>query len=180
MPCPLVADPSPRLVPFDARSMPARRPLRYSAKPAPRSRCPHPAQPAGIPAFPLVIGLPAPRFAARFSFLKLARGRSPVARQSKNRGNSERQASQPNQPTPNHMSTAVLNNTNSELSDLIDSKFREFKEGTIVKGTIIEIRPQVVLVDIGYKSEGTIMASEFEDEEIEVGDEVEVLLEKLE
>ncbi len=78
------------------------------------------------------------------------------------------------------MSTAVLNNTNAELSDLIDSKFREFKEGTIVKGTIIEIRPQVVLVDIGYKSEGTIMASEFEDEEIEVGDEVEVLLEKLE
>lgn len=78
------------------------------------------------------------------------------------------------------MSTAVLENTNSELSDLIDSKFREFKEGTIVKGTIIEIRPQVVLVDIGYKSEGTIMASEFEDEEIEVGDEVEVLLEKLE
>ncbi|MBB5352510.1 small subunit ribosomal protein S1 [Haloferula luteola] len=78
------------------------------------------------------------------------------------------------------MSTAVLNNTNTELSDLIDSKFREFKEGTIVKGTIIEIRPQVVLVDIGYKSEGTISAAEFEDEEIEVGDEVEVLLEKLE
>jgi len=78
------------------------------------------------------------------------------------------------------MSTEVLEATDQELSDLIDSKFREFKEGTIVKGTIIEIRPQVVLVDIGYKSEGTIASSEFEDEEIEVGDEVEVLLEKLE
>jgi len=78
------------------------------------------------------------------------------------------------------MSTAVLENTNTELSELIDSKFREFSENSIVKGTIIEIRPQVVLVDIGYKSEGTIMASEFEDEDIEVGDEVEVLLEKLE
>lgn len=79
------------------------------------------------------------------------------------------------------MSTAVLEEeTNTELSELIDSKFREFSENSIVKGTIIEIRPQVVLVDIGYKSEGTIMASEFEDEEIEVGDEVEVLLEKLE
>ncbi|BCX47736.1 30S ribosomal protein S1 [Haloferula helveola] len=78
------------------------------------------------------------------------------------------------------MSTQVLEPQNQELSELIDSKFTEFKEGTIVKGTIIEIRPQVVLVDIGYKSEGTIMASEFEDEEIEVGDEVEVLLEKLE
>jgi len=78
------------------------------------------------------------------------------------------------------MSTAVLENTNEELSQLIDSKFREFREGTIVNGTIIEIRPQVVLVDIGYKSEGTIASNEFEDEEIEVGDQVEVLLEKLE
>ncbi|MCH7227762.1 30S ribosomal protein S1 [Haloferula sp. A504] len=78
------------------------------------------------------------------------------------------------------MSTQVLEPLNQELSELIDSKFTEFKEGTIVNGTIIEIRPQVVLVDIGYKSEGTIMASEFEDEEIEVGDEVEVLLERLE
>ena len=78
------------------------------------------------------------------------------------------------------MSTAVLENTNQELADLIDSKFREVREGTIVKGTIIEIRPQVVLVDIGYKSEGAIPSNEFEDEEIEVGDEVEVLLEKLE
>ena len=45
---------------------------------------------------------------------------------------------------------------NQELNDLIDAKFREFREGTIVKGTILEIRPQVVLVDIGYKSEGAI------------------------
>jgi small subunit ribosomal protein S1 len=79
------------------------------------------------------------------------------------------------------MSTSVLDNpVNQELVDLIDSKFREFREGTIVKGTIIEIRPQVVLVDIGYKSEGAIPSNEFEDEEIEAGDEVEVLLEKLE
>ena len=65
---------------------------------------------------------------------------------------------------------------NAELSDLIDSKFREFKEGTIVNGTIIDIRPQVILVDIGYKSEGAIPTAEFEDEEIEVGDGVEVLI----
>ena len=51
---------------------------------------------------------------------------------------------------------------------------------SIVTGTIQEIRPQVVLVDIGYKSEGAISISEFEDEEIEVGDQIEVLLERLE
>ena len=78
------------------------------------------------------------------------------------------------------MAYAIAEPKNQELSDLIDSKFREFREGSIVKGTILEIRPQVVLVDIGYKSEGAIPSNEFEDEEIEVGDEIEVLLEKLE
>ncbi|MDG1358010.1 MAG: 30S ribosomal protein S1 [Akkermansiaceae bacterium] len=63
---------------------------------------------------------------------------------------------------------------------MIDSKFRIFEEGSVVNGTIIAIKPQVVLVDIGYKSEGAIPSSEFEDEEIEEGDEVEVLLVKLE
>ncbi|MDG2486695.1 MAG: 30S ribosomal protein S1 [Roseibacillus sp.] len=69
---------------------------------------------------------------------------------------------------------------NAELDALIDSKFREFKEGSIVNGMILDIRPQVVIVDVGYKSEGVIPASEFEDDEIEEGDEVEVLLERLE
>jgi len=78
------------------------------------------------------------------------------------------------------MSTALAEPTNLELNDLIDAKFREFREGSIVKGTILEIRPQVVLVDVGYKSEGAIPSNEFEDEEIEIGDEIEVLLEKLE
>ena len=68
----------------------------------------------------------------------------------------------------------------TELAELIDSKFRELREGSIVTGTIQEIRPQLVLVDIGYKSEGAISISEFEDEEIEVGDQIEVLLERLE
>lgn len=88
-----------------------------------------------------------------------------------------------NNTTPNQtkiMAYACAEPTNTELNDLIDSKFREFREGSIVKGTILEIRPQVVLVDIGYKSEGAIPSNEFEDEEIEIGDEIEVLLEKLE
>ena len=66
------------------------------------------------------------------------------------------------------------------LADLIAGSFRELSEGSIVKGKILEIKPQVVLVDIGYKSEGAIPSNEFEDEDIQVGDEVEVLLERLE
>jgi small subunit ribosomal protein S1 len=63
---------------------------------------------------------------------------------------------------------------------LIDQKFHTHRENSIVRGTLIEIRPQVVVVDIGAKSEGIIPISEFEDEEFAVGDEIEVLLEKLE
>jgi len=63
---------------------------------------------------------------------------------------------------------------------LIDQKFHSHRENSIVRGTIIEVRPQVVVVDIGAKSEGIIPISEFEDEEFAVGDQIEVLLEKLE
>ena len=68
----------------------------------------------------------------------------------------------------------------SELQALMDASFKELRENSIVKGHIIDIKPQVVLVDIGYKSEGVIPASEFEDDDIQIGDEVEVLLERLE
>jgi len=56
-----------------------------------------------------------------------------------------------------------------------------FTTGQIVKGKIIEVRPKEVLVDIGYKSEGAVNGGEFEDiKTLKVGDEVEVLIEKLE
>ena len=68
-----------------------------------------------------------------------------------------------------------------ELEKLIAKSLRDFKEGSIVKGRILELRPREVLVDIGYKSEGVIPASEFEDvKDLQIGDEVEVLLERLE
>ena len=56
-----------------------------------------------------------------------------------------------------------------------------FAAGNIVKGRIIEVRPKEVLVDIGYKSEGVISGGEFEDiKTVKVGDEIDVLIEKLE
>ncbi|MGB0292755.1 MAG: 30S ribosomal protein S1 [Luteolibacter sp.] len=97
-------------------------------------------------------------------------------------GNAGKKTNQTNRtPNPiNIMSSAIAEPENKELNELIDSKFVEFREGSIVKGTILDIKPQVVMVDIGYKSEGAIPINEFEDEEIEAGDEIEVLLEKLE
>src|ERR1700726_2245260 len=69
----------------------------------------------------------------------------------------------------------------TEMQELIAKSLRDFKEGSIVKGRILEIRSREVLVDIGYKSEGVIPSAEFEDiESMEVGDKVEVLLERFE
>src|SRR6202453_486370 len=68
-----------------------------------------------------------------------------------------------------------------EMEGLIAKSLRDFKEGSIVKGRVLEIRNREVLVDIGYKSEGVIPLSEFDEpDEIQVGDEIEVLLERLE
>jgi len=56
-----------------------------------------------------------------------------------------------------------------------------FAAGEIVKGVVIEVRPKEVLVDIGYKSEGVIPGNEFDDiKAVKVGDETDVLIEKLE
>jgi small subunit ribosomal protein S1 len=56
-----------------------------------------------------------------------------------------------------------------------------FAAGEIVTGTVIEVRPKEVLVDIGYKSEGAIPATEFEDiNAVKVGDRIDVLIERLE
>src|ERR1700759_3639043 len=56
-----------------------------------------------------------------------------------------------------------------------------FAAGEIVKGHVIEVRPKEVLVDIGYKSEGVINGGEFDDiKAVKVGDEIDVLIEKLE
>jgi small subunit ribosomal protein S1 len=59
-----------------------------------------------------------------------------------------------------------------------------FKEGEIVKGTVVQVTKDFVVVDVGYKSEGQIPLSEFTSPRGEVsvkaGDPVEVLLESRE
>jgi small subunit ribosomal protein S1 len=69
----------------------------------------------------------------------------------------------------------------ADMQELIANSVKNYREGSIIKGHILLIRPREFLVDIGYKSEGVIPASEFDDpSEVEVGDEIEVLLERLE
>ena len=58
-----------------------------------------------------------------------------------------------------------------------------FAAGQIVKGTVIEIRQKEVMIDIGYKSEGSVPVNEFEDhdeEKLKLGDIVDVQILRLE
>lgn len=71
-----------------------------------------------------------------------------------------------------------------ELIDLYTQSLLEITEGEIVKGTVLEIRNEMVLIDIGYKSEGAIPIKEFQSPSgevtIKVGDTVDVYLEQKE
>jgi len=71
--------------------------------------------------------------------------------------------------------------SSSTMQELLGKTMKSFSEGSIVKGRVLQKRTNEVLIDIGYKSEGVVSLSEFEDgEPLEVGSEVEVLLERLE
>jgi small subunit ribosomal protein S1 len=77
----------------------------------------------------------------------------------------------PNQETDNFM-------------ELYEESLKSIQEGELVKGEIVQVDKEFVLVDIGYKSEGQIPIREFIDEQgnitAKVGDRMDVLLEKRE
>ena len=68
-----------------------------------------------------------------------------------------------------------------QMSELYEESLRRVQEGEVVKGRIVSITKDFVMVDIGYKSEGQIPIAEFTGPEGEVtaqvGDQVEALLE---
>ena len=67
------------------------------------------------------------------------------------------------------------------FAELFESNVRLIKSGEVVKGTVLRIDPEYVLVDIGYKSEGLIPTWEFADRQgmvnLDPGAEVEVMVE---
>jgi small subunit ribosomal protein S1 len=68
-----------------------------------------------------------------------------------------------------------------ELLGIYESSLKKFEEGQVVTGTVISVTRDMVLVDVGYKSEGPISIQEFIDEEgnvdVNVNDEFEVMIE---
>ncbi len=69
----------------------------------------------------------------------------------------------------------------NEMMELYEETLETIKQGEIVMGTVRSIHDGIVVVDIGFKSEGAIPLSEFGDPPaIEEGDEIEVFLESIE
>ncbi len=68
-----------------------------------------------------------------------------------------------------------------EMEKMYEETMKDFSEGSIVAGKVLEIRGNEVLVDIGYKSEGIISSREFTNlEEVKPGDDLNVLLSEIE
>ena len=68
-----------------------------------------------------------------------------------------------------------------KIEAVFDTSVKKFDLGTILRGRILGVIGNNVILDTGYKSEGTIPLSEFDSaEEVEVGTEIEVMLESFE
>jgi small subunit ribosomal protein S1 len=70
-----------------------------------------------------------------------------------------------------------------EFAKLYDQSLKSFKSGSIVKGRVLQVRSGVVMLDLGYKSDGIIPVEQFTEEELKAlkpGEELEVFLEAAE
>jgi small subunit ribosomal protein S1 len=69
-----------------------------------------------------------------------------------------------------------------DFKTLYEDSLKSIEEGQILRGTVIEITPDHVTVDVGYKSEGQIPMQEFlkrsRKVDVKVGDQIEVMIEK--
>ena len=69
----------------------------------------------------------------------------------------------------------------AEMLAMYDETMREIAEGEIVQATIVRITDGAAILDVGFKSEGSVPLDEFRDpSELQAGDKVEVFLESLE
>ena len=70
------------------------------------------------------------------------------------------------------------------FEELLEMSTVNLKEGEVVPGRVIAIHREMVVIDVGYKSEGAVHMSEFlnsdSDQNVKVGDTVNVLIESQE
>lgn len=67
------------------------------------------------------------------------------------------------------------------MLSLYEDTLQDVREGEIVKARVVRVTDTSVVLDVGFKSEGSVPREEFKDpDSLKAGDEVEVLLESLE
>lgn len=66
---------------------------------------------------------------------------------------------------------------------MFEESVKEFRSGEIVTGHVVQIMNDIVMVDIGYKSEGQVRSSEFMDADgnmnVSIGDEITVCINRI-
>jgi small subunit ribosomal protein S1 len=68
-----------------------------------------------------------------------------------------------------------------EMLEMYEETLSSIQEGEIVKARVLRVTDNAVILDVGFKSEGSISRDEFKNpDELKAGDEVEVFLENLE
>ncbi len=71
---------------------------------------------------------------------------------------------------------------NNEMEKLYAETFHSIEEGAMLSGKVLAIKPDGVIVDIGYKSEGFVHIEEFTEEELrslKPGEQIEVYVENI-
>ncbi len=86
--------------------------------------------------------------------------------------------------TTNNEEQEEMMDMEQDFETLFENSLQELHVGDVVRGTIVQVNDDNVVVDVGYKSEGVIDLAEFKDEEgkidVKVGDEIDVLFERRE
>ncbi len=70
------------------------------------------------------------------------------------------------------------------MAELVESTMQQLREGEVVRGTVVAVTNDDVMVDVGFKSEGVIPLSECRDKEgggldVAIGDEIDVYIERM-
>ena len=73
------------------------------------------------------------------------------------------------------------NGSDEDMMSLLDESFNKFKKGAIIEGTVVSVDEREILVDIGFKSEGSIPSKEFTNSQVpEIGEEIKVYIDSVE
>src|SRR5208337_3026265 len=81
-----------------------------------------------------------------------------------------------------HLMETQTKEETKELEKLYAETLHRVERGAVTKGRIVAVKNDTVVVDVGYKSEGIIPASEFTEKELaglSAGSEIDVFVERI-